>query len=139
MCSVYHIYLVNDKRVPFLRIFTFFSSHAIFIPMKVLITLLKPLSFLPAIVMMYLIFSFSAQTGEVSGELSYQISYKIVETENQLLSQGKTSLLCKKSRTHDRIFSSGHCSFISFLCISHQGILALSACRYHLCRFCMSG
>ena len=60
--------------------------------MKVLITLLKPLSFLPAIIMMYLIFSFSAQTGEVSGELSYQISYKIVETENQLLSQGKAMM-----------------------------------------------
>ena len=40
--------------------------------MKILITLLKPLSFLPALLMMYLIFSFSAQTGEVSGELYYE-------------------------------------------------------------------
>ena len=58
--------------------------------MKVLITLLKPLSFLPAIIMMYLIFSFSAQTGEVSGELSYKISYQIVETKNELLSENKS-------------------------------------------------
>lgn len=57
--------------------------------MKILITLLKPLSFLPAILMMYLIFSFSAQTGEVSGELSYKISYQIVETKNEVLNENK--------------------------------------------------
>lgn len=56
--------------------------------MKLLLRLLKPLSFAPAILMMYLIFSFSAQTGEVSGELSYQVSYQIVETKNELLSTG---------------------------------------------------
>ena len=40
--------------------------------------------------MMYLIFSFSAQTGEVSGELSYKISYKIVEVKNEVLHQEKS-------------------------------------------------
>ena len=45
--------------------------------MKILITLLKPLSFLPALLMMYIIFSFSAQPGEVSGNLSYKISYEM--------------------------------------------------------------
>ena len=45
--------------------------------MKILITLLKPLSFLPALLMMYIIFSFSAQPGEVSGNLSSEeIAYK---------------------------------------------------------------
>ena len=58
--------------------------------MKILITLLKPLSFLPAIIMMCLIYTFSAQTGEVSGELSYQISYQIVETKNEVLNENKT-------------------------------------------------
>ena len=57
---------------------------------KILIHLLKPLSFLPAIVMMYLIYSFSAQTGEVSGALSYEVSYQIVETKNELLSENKS-------------------------------------------------
>lgn len=57
---------------------------------KILIHLLKPLSFLPAILMMYLIYSFSAQTGEVSGSLSYQVSYQIVETKNELLSENKS-------------------------------------------------
>ena len=41
--------------------------------------------------MMYLIFSFSAQTGEVSGELSYKISYKIVEVKNEVLHENKDS------------------------------------------------
>ena len=40
--------------------------------------------------MMYIIFSFSAQTGEVSGNLSYKISYQIVETKNELLNTGKS-------------------------------------------------
>lgn len=75
----------------FFLIFTFFRSHAILKPMKILITLLKPLSFLPALLMMYLIFSFSAQTGEVSGELSYKISYKIAETKNEVLHENKDS------------------------------------------------
>ena len=58
--------------------------------MKILMTLLKPLSFIPALLMMYLIFSFSAQTGEMSGELSYAISYKIIEFKNEVLHEGKS-------------------------------------------------
>lgn len=42
------------------------------------IFLLKPLSFLPAILMMYLIFTFSSQSGEISGNLSYKVSHRIV-------------------------------------------------------------
>lgn len=47
-------------------------------------TLLKPLSFLPALLLMYMIFSFSAQPGEVSSQMSYKVSYKIVETANYI-------------------------------------------------------
>lgn len=47
-------------------------------------TLLKPLSFLPALLMMALIFGFSSQNGEASGNLSYQVSYKIVEIGNNI-------------------------------------------------------
>lgn len=43
-----------------------------------IIFLLKPLSFLPAVLMMYLIFTFSSQPGEVSGNLSYKASRQIV-------------------------------------------------------------
>ncbi|MCI9271220.1 MAG: VanZ family protein [Dorea sp.] len=55
---------------------------------KVVLFFLKPLSFLPALFMMYAIYSFSAQTGEVSGNLSYTVSYKIVEIGDQALDIG---------------------------------------------------
>ena len=40
---------------------------------------LKPLSFLPAIFMMYIIFGFSSEQGVDSAALSYKISHKLVE------------------------------------------------------------
>ena len=77
---------------------------------KLMITLLKPLSFLPAILMMYVIYSFSAQTGEVSGQLSYKISYKIVETQNQLLNENKSSaeLAVSADTIHFYVRKAGH-------------------------------
>ena len=77
---------------------------------KLMITLLKPLSFLPAILMMYVIYSCSAQTGEVSGQLSYKISYKIVETKNQLLNENKSSaeLAVSADTIHFYVRKAGH-------------------------------
>ncbi|MDD2980606.1 MAG: VanZ family protein [Hespellia sp.] len=49
---------------------------------------LKPLSFLPALIMMYAIYSFSAQTGDTSGNLSYEISHQLVSIGNQVLDRG---------------------------------------------------
>lgn len=55
---------------------------------KFLRYILKPLSFLPAIGMMYVIFSFSSQTGSESGSLSYQVSKLLVLAYNKLLFKG---------------------------------------------------
>ncbi|MGC4017776.1 MAG: VanZ family protein [Muricomes sp.] len=52
---------------------------------KLILFILKPLSFLPAIIMMYVIFSFSAQSGVDSGNLSYIVSHRIVEIGNEVL------------------------------------------------------
>ncbi len=52
------------------------------------IRLLKPLSFLPAIFLMYVIFSFSGQDGETSSALSYRVSYQLVETGDRILNLG---------------------------------------------------
>ncbi len=49
-----------------------------------IIKLLKPFSFLPAIFLMYMIYSFSAQDGATSAQLSYQVSYKIVEVGGEV-------------------------------------------------------
>lgn len=60
-------------------------SYAILIPMKeLIINILRPFSFLPAILIMYAIFTLSGQPGETSADLSYKVSYKIVEIKNRL-------------------------------------------------------
>ncbi|MDE6053062.1 MAG: VanZ family protein [Lachnospiraceae bacterium] len=47
--------------------------------------ILKPLSFIPALLMMYIIFSFSAQDGTTSANQSYKISYKAVSIADRAL------------------------------------------------------
>lgn len=47
--------------------------------------LLKPFSLIPMLLMMYIIFSFSAQTGDDSSKLSHNVTYKIVSTADELL------------------------------------------------------
>jgi VanZ family protein len=53
--------------------------------MKVLKFFLKSLSFLPAILIMYMIFSFSAQDSTQSSRMSYGVSYKAVSIVNDKL------------------------------------------------------
>ncbi len=55
---------------------------------KTLRYLLKPLSFIPAIVMMYLIFMFSAQNSTDSGKLSLIVSKYIVLIYNKICMKG---------------------------------------------------
>ena len=47
--------------------------------------ILKPLSFIPALLMMYTIFSFSAQDGATSSNLSYSVSYKAISIADRAL------------------------------------------------------
>lgn len=54
----------------------------------IILFFLKPLSFLPALAMMYVIYDFSAQDASASSNLSYQVSYKIVEIGNEILDKG---------------------------------------------------
>ena len=55
---------------------------------KLLRYLLKPLSFLPAIAVMYLIFSFSSQDGVSSAQLSRKVSHKVVVMAERVLDKG---------------------------------------------------
>ena len=52
---------------------------------KLLRYLLKPLSFVPAILVMYLIFSFSSQDGVSSARLSLAVSRKVVTVADEVL------------------------------------------------------
>lgn len=54
---------------------------------KFFILLLKPFSFLPALLVMYMIFSFSGQTGTESGNLSYKVSHKVIVTADKILNK----------------------------------------------------
>ena len=51
---------------------------------ELMLNLLRPFSFLPAILIMYAIFTMSGQPGETSAALSYKVSYKIVEMKSRL-------------------------------------------------------
>ncbi len=55
---------------------------------ELIFAILKPLSFMPALLMMYVIFSFSAQNGTDSGNLSYSVSVKVVEVGNEMTNRG---------------------------------------------------
>lgn len=51
-------------------------------------TFLKPFSFLPALALMYMIYTFSAQPGEASSMMSYKVSEGLVRTVNKVTMQG---------------------------------------------------
>lgn len=53
-----------------------------------MIRFLKPLSFIPALLLMYMIFGFSAQDGQTSSQLSYKVTYKVIEVGNEVLDAG---------------------------------------------------
>ncbi len=59
---------------------SFFTAMARFI--------LKPLSFVPALLIMYFIYSFSAQDGTTSSQLSFSVSQKVVVTVDRVFDFG---------------------------------------------------
>lgn len=56
--------------------------------MRIITALLKPLSFVPALLMMCLIFSFSSQTGEESSSLSNKVTESALIVADHLLDKG---------------------------------------------------
>lgn len=52
--------------------------------------ILKPLSFVPAIVVMYCIVGFSGQSGVDSGQLSYKVTRELVELANDITDKNLT-------------------------------------------------
>lgn len=80
--------------------------------------------------MLTLIFSFSAQTGEESGNLSYQISYQIVETTNHILSLEKTpdELAAEARSIHHYVRKAAHMTEYCILTLT----VALPLFLYHI-------
>ena len=69
-------------------------------------SLFKPLSFLPALLLMYMIYSFSSQPGDVSSSVSFKVSEKIVDPAElgQLADQPEgrgDQPVCAKRRSYE--------------------------------------
>lgn len=56
--------------------------------MRIIATLLKPLSFVPALLMMYVIFTFSSQTGTESSNLSNKVTESALIVVDHVLDKG---------------------------------------------------
>lgn len=87
---------------------------------KTLRFVLKPLSFAPAVVVMYMIFRLSAQDGMTSGQLSYKISHKIVTTADSVLDKDWTEEKIKNysNRIHHYVRKLGHVTEYFVLAVS---------------------
>lgn len=82
--------------------------------------LLKLLSFVPAIVIMYCIYSFSAQDGTASSSLSYEVSNKVISLTDRLLGLGLSAqqVLHAVSQIHHYIRKLAHFSEYFLLAVS---------------------
>lgn len=84
--------------------------------------LLKPLSFLPALCMMYLIFSFSAQDGVSSSQLSLKVSRRVVSTADRLFDRAwsQEEQKQKVEQIHFLVRKAGHVTeyFALAVCVS---------------------
>ena len=87
---------------------------------KVLRFLLKPLSFVPALIIMYCIYSFSAQDGAASSSLSYKVSYKVIEITDHILNLdlSDAQILQGIHRIHFYVRKTAHFSEYFLLAVS---------------------
>lgn len=82
--------------------------------------LLKPLAFVPALVMIFIIFNFSQQPGDVSAGLSLKISRKIVVTTNEVLDRhwDEAQITHYTERIHYYVRKAGHVTEYFILAIT---------------------
>lgn len=87
---------------------------------KTLRFILKPLSFVPAIVVMYMIFRLSAQDGVSSGQLSYKVSVKVVTIGERVLDKdfSEEQIDYYADRIHYYVRKMGHITEYFVLAVS---------------------
>ena len=83
-------------------------------------SMLKPLSFVPALCMMVMIYSFSAEDGKTSAAFTYKVSVKVVETVDQVanLDLSQTEIENYANRFHHLIRKCGHVTEYFLLAVS---------------------
>ena len=100
--------------------------HYIGIFIKTLLRcLLKPLSFVPALVMMYVIFGLSAQDGQTSGQLSYKVTKAAVEVADEAadMELSQEQILHYTDRLHPYVRKLAH--FTEYLLLAMSVALPL--------------
>ena len=65
---------------------------------------LKPMSFLPAIIMMYAIFMFSAQEGAESSKLSYEVGVTVLTIANDTFDKGWSEERISRMSEHGQLY-----------------------------------
>ncbi len=82
--------------------------------------LLKPLAFVPALIMIYIIFNFSQQTGDVSAGLSLKVSRKIVVAADELLERNwnESQINHYTEKIHYYVRKAGHVTEYFILAIT---------------------
>lgn len=87
---------------------------------KTLRFVLKPLSFVPAVIVMYMIFRLSAQDGMTSSQLSYKVSTKLVTTADKLLNKNlsERQITHYAERIHYYVRKLGHVTEYFVLAVS---------------------
>ena len=112
---------------------------------RIVIALLKPFSFIPAILMMSMIFSFSSQNGTESSQLSEKVARGIFITIDHVMDRGwddeKIQELADEypgteAGSYDRVLSACNLCFASALRLRPARLRAHVSCRHPLCRLC---
>lgn len=87
---------------------------------KLLRFLLKPLSFIPALLVMYCIFMFSSQDGTASGNLSYKVSKKIVVITDEVLKKNwnESQISVNTDKIHYYVRKGAHITEYFILAVS---------------------
>lgn len=83
--SVYSIVVCYGVYVFYRKVLSLIMKYILLFIKKTLRFVLKPLSFVPAIFVMYMIFQLSAQDGATSSQLSLKVSHKIVVTAEKAM------------------------------------------------------
>ena len=102
---------------------------------RIVIALLKPFSFIPAILMMAMIFSFSSQNGTESSQLSEKVARGIFITIDHVMDRGwddeKIQELADEYQYPVRKLA-----HMTEYCLRPAGLRAHISCRHPLCRLC---
>ncbi|MCR5657022.1 MAG: VanZ family protein [Butyrivibrio sp.] len=79
---------------------------------------LKPMSFIPAIVMMCIIFSFSEQEGDQSSQLSYTVGVEVLSVTNNVLDKGWTRQHIEELSSHYQFYIRKAAHFTEYMILA---------------------